>query len=407
MPPTLLEHWPNGQPVDSERTELAKQDFEFYAEDLPEANPYPKYANPDSNAVETARAYLKKFTQDEQLYAAMLSAAGAGIKPFVFNDKYPGSRGLIVNKFPVNPGFTKKGYEAFMKELKDPERYFYGEEWVLGPTPTTNPADKEKLLRAITDRYKSDFIKNWRDYLHATSFRGLQRDSRRSRETGEADYERFTLASRHVRGVGKYIGQFQRYYGSFPACAVGYARSVSSEAEFAGERRIHARVTASAECCRPDSPHGSRRRSADHAGTGCSDAGARYSCSDRHQFQPRHGPAARRRKGERYSARSAQTRFPESGCGGGQQSGGWHVCSRWLRCSQNIPFNPASTTDAALADVDALLKPGQGKIFDPAFAKILTHVGSSFAPNADSDLKPSGPFLNAMNRLLGDVERLL
>jgi type VI secretion system protein ImpL len=171
LAPTLFSHWKNDQQIDNQRENLALQNLQFYAEGLPEANPYPRFANPDSTAVEAARAYLKRFAQLERIYQSMLVAAGEGQKPIVFNTDYPGSAETVINSYKVDSAFTKAGFLAFQKQLQNPDKYFSGEEWVLGPMSSAE-YDRAKLVQDLGARYQQEFIKTWQDYLKATSVVG-------------------------------------------------------------------------------------------------------------------------------------------------------------------------------------------------------------------------------------------
>ncbi|HEX4809367.1 MAG TPA: type VI secretion protein IcmF/TssM N-terminal domain-containing protein [Bryobacteraceae bacterium] len=169
--PELLVHWQKGQQVDGERVNLAQEDFNLYAEDAALENPYPRFNNPDANAVGTARAYLNRFAQESSVYAKMLDIARRGLKPLIFNEAYPESKGLIINTYPVDQAFTKDGYNEFFKLLKDPQGLFKGEDWVLGKRPEIS-SDWEKSKQNLIAQYSGDYIKTWREFLHATRFIG-------------------------------------------------------------------------------------------------------------------------------------------------------------------------------------------------------------------------------------------
>jgi type VI secretion system protein ImpL len=98
----------------------------------------------------------------------MLDAAKDNQKPINFNADYSGSRETIVNGFPVNPAFSKIGYGNFAKQLQNPDKYLYGDKWVLGNQALAN-YDKAAVLQAVATRYNGDFIKTWTGYLNATS----------------------------------------------------------------------------------------------------------------------------------------------------------------------------------------------------------------------------------------------
>ncbi len=168
LPPVLSQYWYNGQTVDNDRQYLVRRNFEFYADELRDANPFPRYDKPDDVAVENARAFLKRFKGEERIYQALLAEAGRGQKPIVFNVDYPGSAETVLNTYRVEPAFTQTGAAIFAKALEDPARSFRGEEWVLGE-PINAAQDRQKLITNLGEQYGRDLARIWREYLHATS----------------------------------------------------------------------------------------------------------------------------------------------------------------------------------------------------------------------------------------------
>ncbi|MBV9157349.1 MAG: hypothetical protein JO097_13880 [Acidobacteriaceae bacterium] len=175
LSPVLLLHWQQDQQVDEARRKLAAENFEFYAADLPTANPYPspRLSTPDSTAVDTARDYLKRSKQEDRIYQALLGEAGKGQKPVIFNVDYPGSAETVRNSYRVDPAYTKGGYARFRTELEDPNRFLRGEEWVLGE-PINAAQDRQQLKQDLSRHYDQDFVKTWQAYLNATSVVGYQ-----------------------------------------------------------------------------------------------------------------------------------------------------------------------------------------------------------------------------------------
>lgn len=163
----LLDRWQKGQAATKAQQDLALENFQFYASDLANGNPYTD-TRPNENAVFTAREYLKNFNQEQHIYQMMLADAGRGGKTIIFNQDYPDSRGFIINGYPVEPAFSKAGSDNFTKELADPKRYFSGEEWVLGPS--TAPAKSvDQLKQEFAAMYSKDMIQRWQNYLNATA----------------------------------------------------------------------------------------------------------------------------------------------------------------------------------------------------------------------------------------------
>ncbi len=122
--------WSNGRAIDPDRLQLAQKQFDFYADELKEENPYSK--ENDSAAIEKARHYLAQFAGAERVYAFMLAEAGKNNPPINFNRQFPGSAQVVVESHEVPGAFSKGGW-AFMKDaIAHADRYFSGEQWVLG-----------------------------------------------------------------------------------------------------------------------------------------------------------------------------------------------------------------------------------------------------------------------------------
>lgn len=164
LSPVLLNRWSAGQTVDAERVQLATRQFDFYADELKVENPYTS-AN-DAAAIAQGRKYLNSFAGVERVYAAMLADAAKNSTPVNFNRQFPGSSETVVNAYEVAGPFTKKGWDFMRNSFKNPEKYFAGEQWVLGDQGAAN-IDRATLARQLADRYFADFIKQWRNYIKA------------------------------------------------------------------------------------------------------------------------------------------------------------------------------------------------------------------------------------------------
>ena len=172
LPPVLATHWLKGRPVGQNRADLADKQFLFYSEELHLKNPYPNFATPDETATQVSRAFLKKSATIEPLYQAMLAKASSVTPTIVFNKDYPGSADVVVNTYPVAGAFTKPGWAYMQKAIQNPREYFNGEAWVLGPDTYAN-LDPAKIQQELEQRYQVDFVRIWREFLHATRVVGF------------------------------------------------------------------------------------------------------------------------------------------------------------------------------------------------------------------------------------------
>lgn len=166
LAPVLMNRWTAGREVDADRLELARRQFEFYAEELKVANPFS--SENDGQAIEKARRYLAQFAGTERVYQFMLAEAAKTNPPVHFNRKFPGSAQFVVDNYEVAGAFTKGGWDFMKNALKNADKYFAGERWVLGDYSAAQ-VDRAKLEAELRKRYYADFIGRWRAYLKAAS----------------------------------------------------------------------------------------------------------------------------------------------------------------------------------------------------------------------------------------------
>jgi len=164
LPRVLFRHWLKGRTLDKERRELAYRQFHFYCQELRFKNPYPHLSTPDERSVETARRYLSQFVATDALYQAMLASASGQGAVLNFNQQYPGSSEVVIDNYSVPGAFTKKAWNYMQKAIQNPDQYFSGEAWVLGPEAFAD-LDRSKLQRDLQERYSSDFVTHWREFI--------------------------------------------------------------------------------------------------------------------------------------------------------------------------------------------------------------------------------------------------
>jgi type VI secretion system protein ImpL len=165
LPPVLLKWWTGNRKVDPERTALAQKQFDFYAGELQEENPFS--SDNDAAAVGSARRYLAQFAGTERVYKFILEEANKNNRPLSFSREYPGAAPVAVDPYEVPGAFTKGGWDFVTKDaLPHADRYFAGEQWVLG-TQERPQIDRAKLEQDLRTRYAADFVKEWSAYIRA------------------------------------------------------------------------------------------------------------------------------------------------------------------------------------------------------------------------------------------------
>jgi type VI secretion system protein ImpL len=146
--------------IGKERLDLAKRQFDFYASDLHNGNPYSAIA--DDGAVMRGRVYLSQFSGLERVYQGLLSMVDKQFPPVSFNQKFPGTATVLTSSETVRGAFTKEGAKAVQDAIH--KQNFAGEEWVLGPYKGQMP-EKATMEKGLMDRYSADYIAQWRNVL--------------------------------------------------------------------------------------------------------------------------------------------------------------------------------------------------------------------------------------------------
>jgi len=150
--------------IGKERLDLAKRQFDFYAADLHNGNPYSAIA--DNGAVMRARVYLSQFSGLERVYQGLLGMADKQFPAVSFNQKFPGTAAAVTSTEMVRGAFTKDGAKLVQDAIR--KQNFAGEEWVLGPYKGQMP-DKATMEKGLLGRYSTDYIEQWRNVLRKSN----------------------------------------------------------------------------------------------------------------------------------------------------------------------------------------------------------------------------------------------
>jgi type VI secretion system protein ImpL len=166
LSPVLLQYWQGKKEVDPQRLGMVARQFEFYANELAVDNPFSK--NNEATTVDRTRRFLKQFGADDRLYNAIIAEASAKNKAVNYYKEYPdGAKAMRVEK-EVPGAFSREGFAWMQEALKNLQKYYGGEAWVLGDEKiqVANPAELEARLRA---RYYKDYSDQWKAYLKSAS----------------------------------------------------------------------------------------------------------------------------------------------------------------------------------------------------------------------------------------------
>src|SRR5947209_1300505 len=163
----LLDRCPVCRNAEGEKLDLMQKQFAFYASEL--VNGDPVASTVDITAVKRAQDYVNNF-KIEAIYRAMLDDAAKSSRPVNFNRQFPGAAGVVTESYEVPAAFTKNAFSVMQKSLQFPER-FRAEEWVLGPSAAVSMSP-ERLREDLKARYAKDYMDNWRRYLQEARVAG-------------------------------------------------------------------------------------------------------------------------------------------------------------------------------------------------------------------------------------------
>jgi len=164
--PLLTERWINGRQIDPERMELGRRQFEFYASQLCRSSNCETV--PEGRAVTRTRRFLGQFKGPERIYQLMVSDASMKNPGVHFSRRFPGAAGVVVDNYDVPGAFTERGWASMQGALRNSERFFQADDWVLGDRQGGG-LDRAKLNADLNATYVADYIRAWRSFLTAAS----------------------------------------------------------------------------------------------------------------------------------------------------------------------------------------------------------------------------------------------
>ncbi len=167
LAPVLLASWQRGETVDADVTALARRQFEYFAEELAVEHPWPTAA--DARLVGTSRNYLGRFTGAEPIYQSMLAEAGKNNPSVRLAQAVPNSAGVMASSGEVAGAFTRGGWTFMQDAFVNADRYFQGEQWVVGDATAALADDRDRVIDELKARYTSDYIRQWRQFVRSTA----------------------------------------------------------------------------------------------------------------------------------------------------------------------------------------------------------------------------------------------
>jgi type VI secretion system protein ImpL len=171
LSPVLMNRWLGNSAVDEQRQELARAQFDFYAEELRAENPFS--ISDDSFVVQPARRFLNSFATGPQLvYQKLLVKTNQAVPGFNFVKAYPDAKDVVTETRVVDGAFTRDGWKVMREAISNRDNYAAGDDWVLGPA--TGPHSVQNVSqRDVSALYEADYKKQWREFVKSASVVGL------------------------------------------------------------------------------------------------------------------------------------------------------------------------------------------------------------------------------------------
>ncbi|MBK6485802.1 MAG: PEGA domain-containing protein [Gemmatimonadetes bacterium] len=161
LAPVLMKSWPRGQDVDSDLAELARRQFEYYAERLASENPFPQEA--DAALVARTRAFLGQFSGAESIYQQLMARVDAAVPAAKTSDVAPAAPGIVAAHGEMSGAFTSEGWAFVQRAFESAD--FSGEQWVVGDQLAASTLGMNVVVAQLRARYRSEYIEMWRAFV--------------------------------------------------------------------------------------------------------------------------------------------------------------------------------------------------------------------------------------------------
>lgn len=401
LTPVLMDRWAAGREVDYERRELARNQFDFYADELPLGNPFS--SDTEGETVEHARAYLARFNAIESVYQFMLAEANRQKPPVNFNKQFSGSSAYVVNNKDVAGAFTAEGWKFMQDAIHHVKRYFGGERWVLGENNYSN-LDPDKVIPDLQARYEKDFIGNWRQYLANSSVVPYASISDAAHKLGQLSSNQSFLMALFCVATTNTINSSDT--AKAPLQPVHYVEPSGCMDRFSNEHNnsyLTALGTLQSSMARVASSSVPDDATVGQTLTDATNAlGVTRNIAQ--NFTIDHGatPGVHEmvQKLMEDPIRYAQGLLARLGPAQ-LNSQGRHFCEDFSGLAHKYPFQTSSHIDATLVEIDGFFRPGDGRLstfYDQVLKNYVDKVGGRYVARSDSHVQVTAGFLSFLNR---------
>jgi type VI protein secretion system component VasK len=388
--PGMMRWWGAGLNAGADRDQGARRQFEFYAQELRQDDPFP--LDNDREAVDKVRRYLGQFGGVERVYTFLLADAEKHTTALNFNRQFAGSEKVLTDAYEVPGSFTKAGWNFVMDAIAHSERYFSGESWVVGDS-TAAGGGHSTLAADLAGRYRTDFTTVWRQYLQSGAlvrFASLKDGAQKLEQlAGESSplSQWLSLAAENTSvDAAMTDGAFQpvaaaqtalaRYRESLAALSASIEKVVGQRAA-AGDTAAGQALALSQQTLQATK----QIETSFHA-----DAAGHLDATIARMFEE---PIA--------GARSVL----RAGGPAEWNARGNELCAQMKPVMSKYPFTPGAGAQASVQEIAAIFQPESGtlwKFYKASLQKLILRQGPRFIASASAGLPVNPAFLLFLNR---------
>jgi type VI secretion system protein ImpL len=396
LSPVLFDRWLEGQSVDPERAKLARTQFDFYSNELRRGIPITTSA--DAEAVKHARGYLTS-GGFENVYRRILFAVGSNGRPINFNRMYPNAQ--VVDNYEVPAAFTKDGFKAMQEVIRNPEKFFQGEEWVLGSGAGLG-LSADTLKQQLPIRYTNDFLAQWTRFIKAASivrYASLQDAAGKLQAlSGNASplLQLFTLVAQNTSVDSQAIAsvlQPPQFMAGKPEQLVGGTNQAYVQALL----QLQTSVATLAATYPNGTTDPAATQPVQQTANSAHGAVGQIAQSFHVDNEGRVDAQVRKLMEDPILYTEALVRAIGPGT---LSAAGKAFCSQFQVLARKYPFNPKGDEEATLEDLK-FFQPGSGALwvfYDANLKNILLRQGSQFIQNPSSPMRISPQFISFLDR---------
>jgi type VI secretion system protein ImpL len=371
---------------------LVRDQLETYAALLAANGPHSSCLVPEaSGAVASARSFLQRLDDTERLYNALLETADRAAEQVNYNRLYPNN--AVSDAQVVRGAFTRQGWAAMQQLLLKPQESLQSDAWVLGQD--RGPAADQVPQRAaqIRARYTADYIGAWRGFLSKAVISEYHDVPDAVGKLDKMSGNRSVLLSL-LALISEHTGVNEEAKAAFqPAAAVAPALNNFEPAGGYLEQlaMLKNRLSRSTESAGP-----ARDQDALEVGrvaTTARDTVDKLGRGFRGQTDQAVKDFLLKPITQIDAVLTRQSAADLNGAGQG-------LCRQANAVFLRFPFNPSSQTDASVQEVQELLQPGSGQLwqfYNQQLRDSLELVGSTYELRANPKYKLSRGFIEFFN----------